>query len=111
MMQTIYCLELAGGRFYVGQTPVGRFPTRYEEHFRGGSKWTLRFKPVRVMWTRDVPFGDADRIEDAEVLKIMLEHGANSCRGGTFNIARDVSFCPMWAKRGYRDNWVQIASR
>ena len=110
-MRTIYCLRLAGGRFYVGQTPEGRFKIRYEENFHGGSRWTLRFKPIEVLWTRSVSFVDADRVEDEAVLQIMLQNGPNSCRGGSFNIAKDVAMCPLWAKKDYRDNWGQIASR
>ena len=101
-MQTLYCLELVGGRFYVGQTPFGRFSRRYDEHFRRGAKWTTRFAPRRVLWTREVPKTDADYLEDRACCEIMREHGLNSCRGGTFNIGRDVRVMPKWAKPMYK---------
>ena len=111
MHTTIYCLELVGGRYYIGQTPLGRFDCRYKEHFLGGAKWTTRFKPVKVLWTKAVSCSEADEAEDSAVLEVMLEHGPNSCRGGSFNIGKDITKCPWWAKSHYRDNWGQIASR
>ena len=112
MSTTIYCLELEGGRFYVGQTPCGRFAKRYEEHmYLGGAKWTTRFKPVRVLWKKRVLDENADDAEEEAVYNIMLKSGRNSVRGGTFNIGSDVPRCgPRWLKGIYKRNWQRIAA-
>ena len=112
MPTTIYCLELEGGRYYVGQTPCGRFQKRFEEHlYLGGAKWTTRFKPLRVLWKENVPDEAADEAEEMAVYKIMLKCGRNSVRGGTFNIARDVhARGPRWLKGIYKENWQKITA-
>jgi predicted GIY-YIG superfamily endonuclease len=106
----IYCLQLEGGRFYIGQTPCTRLRMRYEEHlYRHGSLWTSRFKPLKLMWFKKTTLDEADRIEDEECLKIMLEHGPNSCRGGKFNTRYDVSLKgPKWLKSPYLERWPEI---
>ena len=103
---------MEGGRYYVGQTPEGRFARRLEEHkFLGGAKWTTRFKPQRVLWKERVADEDADAAEEQAVCKIMMERGRNSVRGGTFNIGHDVPRRgPRWLKGIYRENWSTIAS-
>ena len=112
MPTVIYCLELEGGRYYVGQTPCGRFQKRLDEHkYLGGAKWTTRFKPLRVLWKETVPDEEADEAEEDAVFKIMLKCGRNSVRGGTFNIARDVPRKgPRWLKGVYRENWRRITA-
>ena len=110
-MKTIYCLELIEGRFYVGQTPKGRMDKRYDEHIRWkGAKWTTRYPPVRILWSYDVEDKDANETEERECCSIMMNHGPNSCRGGTFNIGYPVPMRgPRWLKGIYLENWCEIA--
>jgi predicted GIY-YIG superfamily endonuclease len=112
MSTTIYGLECAGGRFYVGKTPRGRLAKRFEEHlYYGGAKWTTRFTPKRIMWKFHVDDSEADLAEENAVFQIMLKCGRNSVRGGTFNICSDVSARgPRWLKGPYLKHWDKIAA-
>ena len=108
-MKTLYCLECEEERFYVGQTPEGRFETRlYEHKFRNGAKWTSKYKPIRVLWTRTVWEAEVDALEDEECCRIMRARGLNSCRGGMFNIGRDVRDMPHWAQPIYKRYKTEI---
>ena len=103
MARTLYCLKLVGGRFYVGQTPVGRFKRRlYEHRFLKGALWTSRFPVVDVVWTRTVSENFIQEEEDKACCFIMRLRGINACRGGLFNIARDVRKLPKWVQPVYR---------
>ena len=46
--------------------------------------------------------------EDEANVRIMMLRGKNSSRGGSFNIGRDVTVMPHWAKDVYQRNWGQI---
>ena len=109
-MKTVYCLRLQKGRFYVGQTPCDRLETRLWEHDQGGAKWTTRFPKQELLWSRQVKDSAADEVEDEENCRIMMKHGPNSCRGGTFNIGRDVRRMPVWAGELYRHYWSVISA-
>ena len=109
MARTLYCLRLTGGRFYVGQTPVGRFARRLHEHIHlGGALWTTRFPPIDVLWTRVVSENFVEEEEDRACCHIMRLRGINSCRGGLFNIARDVAKLPKWAQAVYKNHEQEI---
>ena len=110
-MKTLYCLKMeTPGRWYVGQTPVNRFPVRLDEHrYYGGAKWTTKHGVSCVEWKRAVPDSEADRLEDLECAKIMAKHGINSCRGGLFNIKKDVQSMPSWAGPEYRERRAAIS--
>ena len=109
MARTLYCLKLAEGRFYVGQTPVGRFKRRlYEHRFLKGALWTTRFPPIDVVWTRTVSENFIKEEEDRACCHIMRLRGINSCRGGLFNIGRDVRRLPKWAQPVYRRHEREI---
>lgn len=112
MRTTIYCLQCAGGRYYVGQTPKGRMQRRFEEHkYNGGAKWTSRFEPKRILWKFDVTGAEADHAEEEAVFQIMLRCGRNSVRGGTFNIGHDVPLRgPVWLKSPYLERWAEITA-
>jgi len=100
----LYCLKCkTNGRFYVGQTPVWRLAQRWDEHVEGSSRWTKRHGVSGIVWTKVVSERDADYLEDLEVSKIMAKHGWNSCRGGLFNLAADVSEMPGWVQPQYRE--------
>jgi predicted GIY-YIG superfamily endonuclease len=109
---TIYCLECADGRYYVGQTPRGRLARRFEEHlYYGGAKWTTRFAPIKIVWKFHVRCELADEAEENAVFEIMLKRGRNSCRGGTFNVGRDVGIRgPRWLKGPYLEHWDAITA-
>ena len=109
-MKTIYCLELEQGRFYVGQTPAGRLKNRYAEHkYYHGSEWTRRYPPKRILHSYDVPDKSEDEAEDQAVCEMMMKHGRNSCRGGTFNTRYDVGRRgPNWLKGVFKQNWGKI---
>ena len=110
-MKTLYCLKMkAPGRWYVGQTPIDRFLVRLDEHrYYGGAKWTTKHGVSRVEWKRAVSDSDADRLEDLECAKIMAKYGINSCRGGLFNIKKDVRSMPVWAGPVYLERRGAIA--
>lgn len=95
----VYTLELEGGRFYVGSThdPVARLI----EHRRsdgGGSEWTglhkvlgysLKF-PLRNLCNNTLlsvlPLQQVARLqEDAQVKAVMLVHGIDAVRGGSYS--------------------------
>ena len=109
-MPCLYCLKLKPPkRFYVGQTPVGRFETRLDEHkYYGGAKWTTRHGVDNVLWKKYVSEAEVKYLEDLECAKIMAQHGINSCRGGLFNIAKDVERIPVWARPVYVERAAQI---
>ena len=108
-MRTLYCLECEHGRFYVGETPYGRFEQRlYEHKYRHGAKWTTAHKPLRVLWKREVDDDEVAKCEDDEVCRIMRRLGINSVRGGLFNIGRDVKTLPWWARDPYRAHTAEI---
>ena len=109
-MKTLYCLKMrTEHRWYIGQTPIDRFSTRLDEHrYHRGAKWTTKHGVDRVVWTRPVSDDEVDRTEDEECCKIMCEHGINSCRGGLFNIAADVTRMPVWAKEVYKEKAFAI---
>ena len=110
-MKTLYCLKMeTDNRWYVGQTPVNRFPIRLDEHrYYGGAKWTTKHGVSCVEWKRTVPDSEADRLEDLECAKIMAKHGINSCRGGLFNIKKDVQSMPAWAQPVYLERRAAIS--
>ena len=110
-MKTLYCLQLQKNKFYVGQTPKGRFKRRLWEHHHGGAKWTTRFPPLHVLWTRVVSDLSVDLAEDEACIHVMLRHGPNSCRGGSFNICRNVSDRgPRWMNDLYKHYWKSIVA-
>jgi len=87
----------------VGYTPKWRFKTRMKEHFSGdGSRWCKRHGVESLVWTKDYSSESFCRVqEDVECSKILQEPGWNSCRGGLFNLAKDVSEMPSWIVRPY----------
>ena len=85
MPHTLYVLKLKGGRWYVGSTgqPLRR---RVEQHKRGiGSAWTRRHAVVRVADSQPVPEATAGLQEDLRVQELMMEHGIDKVRGGTYS--------------------------
>jgi len=79
-MVTIYILELASGKYYVGKT--NNIDIRLNTHFySNGSFWTMKYKPVKIkaIYKNCCVFD-----EDKYTLKMMAKYGVNNVRGGTF---------------------------
>lgn len=80
---TLYCLNLAESRFYVGQTKCPA--ARYRQHKHGkGSAWTIRYPMVSVRYEQQVPANVAGLHEDMHVLCLMREYGPDAVRGGKY---------------------------
>lgn len=80
MTSVLYILRLAGGNYYVGRTEdIAR---RYQEHLDGtGSAWTRLHRPVSL--ERTVPL-TSPLDEDRLTKELMLRHGIDKVRGGTY---------------------------
>ncbi len=79
-MESLYVLELKGGKLYVGKsTDVAK---RFEQHKNGaGSAWTKLHKPIRILETR--PLTSAH--DETNVTKdLMKKHGIDNVRGGAY---------------------------
>lgn len=76
----IYVLECRGGKYYVGKTDdVER---RFRQHLSGnGSWWTQKHKPIRIL--KIVPNTTCFQ-EDTQVKELMLKHGIDNVRGGSY---------------------------
>mgnify|MGYP002828498725 FL=1 len=88
----LYTLELGGGRWYVGTT--AHPPRRLREHRGGrGSEWTNLHPPLGA-FSRRYPLErlqcspeEARLREDAKVKVMMLHHGVENVRGGSYSRA------------------------
>lgn len=78
---TIYVLECKEGKYYVGKTDdVER---RFKQHLTGnGSWWTQKYKPIRIV--KIIPNTSVFQ-EDAQVKELMLKHGIDNVRGGSYS--------------------------
>ena len=87
--RTIYVLECAHGKYYVGSTTDRR--RRYREHAsRRGSRWTRVHPPVAVRREyRRVPRAYLPGMESRVTAEMMLAHGVNNVRGSMFCGTRD----------------------
>eukprot|EP00527_Entomoneis_sp_CCMP2396_P006038 CAMPEP_0198143048 /NCGR_PEP_ID=MMETSP1443-20131203/5669_1 /TAXON_ID=186043 /ORGANISM="Entomoneis sp., Strain CCMP2396" /LENGTH=342 /DNA_ID=CAMNT_0043806185 /DNA_START=248 /DNA_END=1276 /DNA_ORIENTATION=- len=82
---TIYVLQCEEGKYYVGSTSY--FQKRMKQHSsaKGGSVWTKRYKPVRVLKEyKRVPAAYHLGLEAQVTAQYMLEHGVNNVRGAMF---------------------------
>ena len=85
MPHTLYVLELKGRKYYVGTTGQ-RLRQRVDQHKRGaGSAWTRKHSVVKVLSSHEVSEASAGFQEDAEVQRMMAEHGIAAVRGGTYS--------------------------
>jgi predicted GIY-YIG superfamily endonuclease len=76
---TVYQLRLESGKYYVGLTED--LPTRIADHWLGqGAQWTRRYRPLEVLKTQP---GDR-ALEDALTIAMMVEHGMENVRGGSW---------------------------
>jgi predicted GIY-YIG superfamily endonuclease len=77
----IYVLELAGGRYYVGESNDVR--RRFDEHRDGsGAAWTRKYKPIKI---QNITQCTGPTHEDATVKSMMAAHGIDMVRGGSYS--------------------------
>lgn len=89
----IYILGLEAGRFYVGETD--NVERRVQEHIAGGcslessikcvypgAAWTAKYKVKHLLSTRK---STGPTAEDAAVKELMLTHGIEKVRGGSYS--------------------------
>lgn len=79
-MESLYVLQLAGGKYYVGKTTDVK--NRIEQHMAGkGSEWTRLHKPVKVLETRRLK----DQYDETNTTKeYMKKYGIENVRGGAY---------------------------
>lgn len=79
-MVTLYVLQLACGKYYVGKSK--NTTSRIEDHYEGsGSSWTSKYKPIKIVETIE----NCDEFdEDKYTLKYMQQYGIDNVRGGSF---------------------------
>lgn len=84
----LYLLELAGGKYYVGQSDDPHF--RFSEHLgKKGSQWTRLHKPLRILMIREISvesLAEAMLRENWLTLQNMERFGWENVRGGDFTI-------------------------
>src|SRR5579872_1270364 len=80
--KVVYVLRLAQGKYYVGVT--SNIQTRLEQHRSGaGSEWTKKYPLLDDCLVETIPFTH-ELDEDMITKKLMLTHGVNNVRGGTY---------------------------
>ena len=80
-MTMIYVLKLKNGNYYVGKS--NNPERRFLEHISGsGSAWTRKYPPtsIKKIYEMKSPLD-----EDIRVKKLMLKHGIDSVRGGSYS--------------------------
>ncbi len=78
--KALYVLRLESGKFYVGTS--GNPAARFDAHKKGtGAAWTAKYPPLEMIKTEP---DKTRQDEDAEVKRLMLEHGIDNVRGGTY---------------------------
>ncbi len=76
----IYVLQLSHGCYYVGRT--ADVDQRYAQHLGGqGPKWTQLHPPLRLVEVCEVV---TQFDEDNKVKELMLRHGVDKVRGGSY---------------------------
>lgn len=76
----LYVLQLKNGKYYIGKSKNVR--KRIDEHFNGGgSEWTKRHRPIRVVLKKRL---EDIFEEDILTLKYMGMYGIDNVRGGSF---------------------------
>ncbi len=78
--KTLYVLRLESQKFYVGTS--GNPAARFDAHKKGtGAAWTAKYPPLEIIKTEP---DKTRQDEDAEVKRLMLEHGVDNVRGGSY---------------------------
>lgn len=83
--QFIYVLLLEQGKYYVGSS--NNVQRRFQEHQSGqGSAWTRLYPPIYIEKQYVVAPGSyAGLAEDHEVTSMMMQHGIDRVRGGSYS--------------------------
>ena len=79
-MESLYVLQLASGKYYVGKT--ADVAKRFEQHKTGsGSAWTKVYTPVKIVEVRPVasPHDENNLTKD-----YMKKYGIGNVRGGSY---------------------------
>jgi len=80
MSEKIYVLKLQEGKWYVGKS--GDAEKRFLEHKHGtGSKWTQRYRPIRIVETRPCKSKNDESLVTEEY---MQKHGRENVRGAEY---------------------------
>lgn len=80
-MESLYVLQLANGKYYVGTTADVK--RRIEEHASGrGSEWTRLHRPIKVIETRKVK---DEHDENNTTKDLMKKYGVDNVRGGSYS--------------------------
>jgi cellular nucleic acid-binding protein len=79
-MESLYILELASGKYYVGKTTdVGK---RFDQHKSGaGSAWTKKHTPIKILETRPIT---SPHDENNVTKDLMKKYGVDNVRGGAY---------------------------
>lgn len=78
----IYALKCQDDCWYVGKTRRANPNGRFWEHEQGfGSAWTTLHRPLEMLFCR-LEMDSFD--EEKETLRLMMQHGIDFVRGGTF---------------------------
>lgn len=79
-MESLYVLELTGGKYYVGKS--ADVAKRFDQHKSGtGSAWTRLHKPVRILETRRLT---SVHDETNMTKDLMKKYGVSNVRGGAY---------------------------
>ncbi|MBK5374651.1 GIY-YIG nuclease family protein [Pseudomonas sp. TH43] len=99
----LYVLELANGKFYVGQAKDP--DRRIRKHFNGsGSAWTRMHPPVKELLRKcleDVDYRAGELAENEVVLQLMRQYGYENVRGGFFTNTSDEHVEKALISHGY----------
>jgi predicted GIY-YIG superfamily endonuclease len=80
-MESLYVLQLTGGKYYVGTTRD--IKRRVEEHRSGqGSEWTRTHKLIKVIETRRLK---DEHDENNTTKDLMKKYGIDNVRGGSYS--------------------------
>ncbi len=80
-MESLYVLQLANGKYYVGKS--ADVIKRFEQHKSGsGSAWTKLYSPIRLIETRPIT---SPHDENNVTKDYMKKYGINNVRGGSYS--------------------------
>lgn len=109
---TIYVLECEKNKYYVGCTT--NMKRRLQEHLskRGGSSWTRRFRPKRIVKEyRRVPYAYYLGKEAQVTAELMMQYGVNNVRGAMFTGCRPFTADDVSALTGFLGHFNNLDYR
>ena len=107
---SIYVLECENDKYYVGST--NNMKRRFKEHTspRGGSKWTRRHKPLRIVKEyKRIPHDYYLGKEAQVTAELMLLHGVNNVRGAMFAESREYDLDDLPALKGFLGHYNELS--